>query len=471
MQPLLELQGITKRFDSVLALHEVDFTLQRGEVHALLGENGAGKSTLLHIAYGMMSPDSGTIRLSGNEVRFHSPRQAREKHLGMVHQHFSSIDAFTVQENVELALGHRVASGDIDWTASLFAGLSPQARVDSLGVGLRQRLEIAKALAGGAEILLLDEPSAVLAPSEVDALLATIREFAQTGGAVALVTHKLPEVIAAAHRVTVLRNGAVTLSGRVSDQNAQTLARAMIGEMPIQESRKETPAGARGVSETLVRVGEIALRRGELVGIAAIEGHGQRALLARIAGLEADIPRDPRLTALVTVSGRTAFVPEDRTTEGLIPEMSLTENLVLGRDRDPAWRKGPWLRWNAARAHTTSVIREYQVRAPNPEIPASALSGGNQQKLLLARALESGPDLLVVENPTRGLDIRATDEVHDRLREAADRGVLVILYSSDLDEVLELSDRVLVVRDGQVREAPARAGRSEVGRLMLGLPR
>lgn len=454
----------------MLALQGVDFSLRSGEIHALLGENGAGKSTLLHIADGMLTPDAGSIRLRGADVRFHSPRQAREMRVGMVHQHFTSIGGFTVLENLELALGHRVRTGEIDWSAGLLSGLSPGSRVEELGVGLRQRLEIAKALAGGAEILLLDEPSAVLTPSEVDELLAVIREFARNGGTVAFVTHKLPEVFAAAHRVTVLRNGVVTRSGMVQDQSEQSLSQAMIGEELVRRSKEPFTSRGQNSGQPLIRIGDIAIGRGELVGIAAIEGHGQRTLLSRIARLPPGaIPSDPRVTAEISVSGTVAFVPEDRTTEGLIPEMSLTENLLLGRDRDSRWSGGLRLRWVAARTHAEQVIRAYQVKAPNSEAAAATLSGGNQQRLLLARALESRPDVLVVENPVRGLDLRATNEIHTRLRETARQGVLVLLYSTDLDEVLELSDRVLVMRDGQLREAPRGADRHEVGQRMLGL--
>lgn len=389
----------------------------------------------------------------------------------MVHQHFTSIGGFTVQENLELALGHRLKAGELDWSGGLLAGLSPSALVEELGVALRQRLEIAKALVGGAETLLLDEPSAVLTPSEVEELLAVIGRFARDGGAVALVTHKLPEVFAAAHRVTVLRNGGVTLSGMVNEQSKETLSQAMLGEQLLVHQ-----SAGPGVSrqplppERLIRMGEITLNRGELVGIAAIEGHGQRTLLGRIAKLPAGaVPPDNRISVEVSVSGTVAFVPEDRTREGLIPEMSVAENLVLGRDLDPVWRKGLRLQWEAARASAANVIRDYQVRARDTEAAAATLSGGNQQKLVLARALESRPDLLALENPTRGLDIRATGEIHARLRDAARKGVLVLMYSTDLDEVLELSERVLVMRDGQVREAPDHADRQAVGRLMLGL--
>jgi simple sugar transport system ATP-binding protein len=304
----------------------------------------------------------------------------------------------------------------------------------------------------------------------VDELLAVIGEFARDGGAVALVTHKLPEVFAAAHRVTVLRNGLVTRSGMVQDQNEQLLALAMIGEQLVRQSKEPPSSKTEPSAQPLIRIGDIALDRGELVGIAAIEGHGQRTLLSRIARLPVGaIPPDPRVIAPISVSGTVSLVPEDRTTEGLIPEMTLTENVVLGRDGDSHWRRGPWLRWDVARAHTEQVIREYQVKAPDPEIAVSSLSGGNQQRLVLARALESRPDVLIVENPVRGLDVRATEEIHARLRQVARQGVLVLLYSTDLDELLDLSDRVLVMRDGQLREAPAGADRHEVGRLMLGL--
>lgn len=388
----------------------------------------------------------------------------------MVHQHFTSIGGFTVQENLELALGHRLEPGEIDWSGGLLAGLPPAARVEELGVALRQRLEIAKALAGGAEILLLDEPSAVLTPSEVEELLAVIGQFARDGGAVAFVTHKLPEVLAAANRVTVLRNGGVTLSGMVNAQSEETLAQAMIGEQLLRQSGGPKTPQKPAPPEGLIRMGEITLNRGELVGIAAIEGHGQRTLLARIARLPPGaFPPDRRVSVEISVSDTVAFVPEDRTTEGLIPEMSVTENLVLGRDLDPVWRKGLRLDWEAARAHAANVIRDYQVKARDTEAAAATLSGGNQQKLVLARALESRPDVLVVENPTRGLDIRATEEIHTRLRDAARKGVLVLMYSTDLDEVLALNERVLVMRDGHVREAPPRADRQVVGRLMLGL--
>jgi len=405
----------------------------------------------------MIPPDGGTLSLHGHPVRFRSPRAARAAGIGMVHQHFTSIGALTVRENIALAIGRYGAGLKGAMTGELMQGLDPRVRVESLGVALRRRLEIVKALATDARVLLLDEPSAVLAPREVDELLALLRRFAREGGTVALVTHKLPEVLAAADRVTVLRDGTTRLSGWVAEQSAEGLAEAMIGSAGSREvgrlGGREVWPGTLPTSRLpdLLAIGDVTIHPGELIGIAAIEGNGQRELLRRIAPA--------------------AFVPEDRTTEGLIPALSLTENMVLGLSEDPRWSRGPWLDWAAARAHTTRLIHSFGIRAAGPDVPAATLSGGNQQKVMLARALEGGPRLLVAENPTRGLDIRATAEVHDRLRGAARAGVAVIVYSTDLDEVLELGERVLVVHRGQVTEASRGADRRAVGELMLGIQR
>ena len=467
---MLELRGIVKSFGSVLALRGADFVLAAGEVHALLGENGAGKSTLLHIACGMVAPDRGSIRLNGNAIVLHSPRDARALGIGMVHQHFTTIGALTVAENIALAAGRGPARPN-SRGAGLLRDLNPAARAETLSVGLRQRLEIGKALASGGAILLLDEPSAALAPREIEELLAVVKQFARDGGAVALVTHKLAEVFAAADRVTVLRNGTVRLSAPIEGQTRESLARAMIGE---SEGRKvgrseamvsiasELPVS--GFSD-LVRLGDIVIHAGELVGMAAVEGNGQRELLRKLAGME-----EGAMTSVAVVAqGPVAFIPEDRSIEGLIPELSLTENLVLGLDRDPRWAHGPWIDWDAARKHTAQLIERYGIRASGPDDLAATLSGGNQQKVVLARALEGNPRVLIAENPTRGLDIRATAYVHERLRRAAGEGVAVVVYSSDLDELLGLSQRVLVVHAGQVKEAPRNAGRDVVGDMMLGV--
>jgi ABC-type uncharacterized transport system ATPase subunit len=461
----LELRGISKAFGPVHALRGADFSLVPGEVHALLGENGAGKSTLLLIAYGMVPPDTGVIRVRNTETVLRSPRAARALGIGMVHQHFTSIGALTVRENIALSVGRGGAAGVDGRTgaglgALLPAGLPADARVETLSVALRQRLEIAKALATGARILLLDEPSAALAPSEVEELLAVVRKFVDQGGAAALITHKLREVFLAADHVTVLRHGVVTYSGAIAGQTEETLARAMIGgamERWADGASHSAPAPPES-APVVARFGGVPLRAGELVGIAAVEGNGQKELLRGIAQGDG-------------TQGSVALVPEDRTTEGLVPDLSITENLVLGLDQDPRWARGRRLDWARARSRTVELIETFGIRAEGPDALVRSLSGGNQQKLVLARALEHHPAILIAENPTRGLDIRATVFVYQRLREAAAAGVLVLFYSTDLDEVLELGRRVLVVHAGRVAEAPRGADRGMVGEMMLGVER
>ncbi len=465
--PALELHEVSKSFGPVRALRGVDVTLAPGEVHALLGENGAGKSTLLHVAYGLVAPDAGAMRRDGRVVRLRSPRDARALGIGMVHQHFTTIDALTVEENVRLATGPRVRPPVL----RLLDGIDGRAPVRSLGVAERQRLEIAKALATGARVLLLDEPTALLAPTEVDELLLVVRAFAREGGAVVLVTHKLPEALAGADRVTILRHGSVTFSGTIAGRTPEELAGHMLGHSrPIPELLEEAVTGEHTVAQTrpagtpLARLGEIPIAAGDLIGVAAVEGNGQRELLRSLAGL-APTRAGTKGPGVLPV----AFVPEDRSTEGIISELSVTENLVLGLSADPRWSRGAGLDWKAAERRAAEVLAEYSITAGGPDALAATLSGGNQQKVILARALERGPALLVAENPTRGLDLRATAEVHRRLRGAAASGVAVVVYSTDLDEVLQLASRVLVVHRGVVREAPPGADRRRVGEMMLGL--
>jgi general nucleoside transport system ATP-binding protein len=482
----LLLRDISKRFGPVVALSHVSFDVSPGQVHALLGENGAGKSTLMHVAYGMLQPDTGTIAVSSpggpdtTMAGFASPREARAAGIGMVHQHFTSIPALTVSENIALTAGwpetgraaERRAEGVVQ---RLGLPLAVSDYVELLSVQLRQRLEIVKALAADARILLLDEPTAVLAPREVDELLTFIRTFARTGGAVVLITHKLDEVFRAADRVTVMRRGEVTLSDTIDRQTPSSLSRAMIGADVSRPTRRPAAAG-----DVLVRARELGLRRrgvtgapndirgatfdvrgGEIVGIAAIEGNGQRDLMRAIA----DVDVVAVVAGHLDVNGSVAFIPEDRTTEGLISSFTLAENFLLGTNA-PSTR---WLDWKLIRDRTSVLLQTHDVRAPGPDAPAVALSGGNQQKFVLARALEGEPRIIVAEDPTRGLDLQATEVIHERLRDAARHGAAVIIHSSDLDEVLALADRVLVVARGQVRELPRDAPREVVGDAMLAL--
>ena len=485
--PVLELRGIAKRFGSVRALHGADFLLAPGEVHALLGENGAGKTTLMLVALGLLRPEEGELRVDGILQVVDSPRTARTLGIGMVHQHFTSVPALTVAENVALGAGHGIgrglsapAAGTVQ--ARLWTGLDPAAKVETIPVGLRQRLEIVKALAADARILLLDEPTAVLTPPEVDDLLDTVRRFAADGGSVVLITHKLDEVFRVADRVTVLRDGRVTLTAPLPEVTPDQVAEAMLGRVaeataagaPPRTRPSPTPGGELRVDARGLRLAgldgrgiglegaDLMVHAGEIVGLAAVEGNGHRELLHAVAGLASP------LAGLLRVDGPVALVPEDRTTEGLIPELSLAENVTLGLGAEAPWVRRGWIDWPAARARTRQLLIEFDVRAPGPSAKALALSGGNQQKLVMARALEGRPKVLVAEGPTRGLDIAATAAVHGHLRRAAREGVAVLLYSADLDEVLSLAHRVVVVARGRLFPVEPAMSRGLIGRLMLG---
>jgi general nucleoside transport system ATP-binding protein len=487
--PNLELRQIQKRFGSVQALRGADFTLGPGEIHALLGENGAGKTTLMHVAYGLVRPDGGAVVMDGIPRTVTSPRTARHLGIGMVHQHFTSIPALSVAENVALAAGWPVAPEPLRQRVRALGErvglpLEPDLLAGRLSVSLKQRLEIVKALAAEARILLLDEPTAVLAPGEVDDLLRVMRAFTESGGSVVLITHKLDEALAAADRVTVLRQGSVVFTGPVAGQTTASLARAMMGDAEPRAAtaltERKTSPGERSTlpGAVLVRLDSLEVSResgfgvavrhaslvvhaGEIVGLAGVEGNGQRELLRAVAG------RLLPIRGRLEVTGPVAFIPEDRTTEGLIPELTLTENVVLGSGSGDPWLRRGRIDWHLARQRTATLLREFGVVAPGPQARAADLSGGNQQKLVAARELARGPRVIVAEDPTRGLDIRAAAEIHVRLIAAAAEGAAVLVHSSDLDEVLRLAHRVVVMARGAVRPVPPGATRAEISELMV----
>jgi general nucleoside transport system ATP-binding protein len=484
--PLLELSGIRKHYGSVQALDGADFTLERGEVHALLGENGAGKSTLMGVAYGLVRGDGGELRIDGTLRRIGSPREARALGIGMVHQHFTSVPALTVAENVALAGGWSVSPKTLSQqtralSERLGLPLDPEQRAGRLTVGLKQRLEIVKALSTDAQILLLDEPTAVLAPAEAEELLRVVRGYAASGGSAVLITHKLDEALRCADRVTVLRHGRVTHAGSVHDQTVESLARAMLGPggtphpAPSAEASLPPSEGARilircdalEVSREsgyglAIRRAALVVRGGDIVGVAAVEGNGQRELLRVIAG------RIIPLRGRLEVTRPLAFIPEDRTVEGLIPELNLAENVTLGLGAEAPWVRRGRVRWGEARRRTAEMLQEFGIAASGPTARASSLSGGNQQKLVVARELSRNPAVIVAENPSRGLDLAATAAIHDRLRAAASAGAAVLFHSTDLDEVLGLATRVIVVARGSLTEAAPSALRAEIGGMMLG---
>jgi ABC-type uncharacterized transport system ATPase subunit len=484
--PALELEHVSKRFGAVPALIDVSLVVRPGTVHALLGENGAGKTTLMHIAFGMLSPDAGRVKIGGQPIRLHSPADAIAVGVGMVHQHFTLVPAMSVAENIALGGHGRLRATEAvqrvgEISALTGFALEPDARVDSLGVGAQQRVEIAKALARRARVLVMDEPTAVLAPPEAEELLRWLRHFVAAGNAAVLITHKLREALAVADDVTVLRRGRTAHQGPANHATAAELTAAMIGgalpgiapaisgDMRVEErallfrADRVTLRDASGAVQ--VREASFSIHAGEMVGVAGVEGAGQRALLRALAGRMAPIG------GTLIRPANVGFVPEDRHVDAVLLDRTLTENIAL---RDAGRRSG-LMDWRLLRARTAALLAAYDVRAPGTEGPMRALSGGNQQKFVLARELgvagsESGSqagEAIVVANPTRGLDVRASAEVHARLRAARDQGAAVILYSSDLDELLALADRVLVVHSGGVREMTL--DREAIGRAMLGL--
>ncbi len=506
--PALALHHVHKAFGAVHALHDVSFRLRPGTVHALLGENGAGKTTLMRIAFGLLASDTGGVEVAGTPLsgdgpprdglttgptvpwraipRTHSPADAIARGLGMVHQHFTLVPAMTVAENVALGAHGRYTPAAVAEQVRAIGErtglrLEPYARVADLSVSAQQRCEIVKALVRDARVLILDEPTAVLAPDEAQVLLAWLRAFAdvQPDHAVVLITHKLRDALAVADDITVLRRGRHVVTGAARDFTEQTLADAMLGPGERSHTVEEEvlphvtahadSVGAHHVvlqADALavrdahgvmrVRQASFGVRAGEIVGVAAVEGAGQAELLRAMAGLR------PVAGGRLHAPDDVGFVPEDRHHDALLLDASLTENFAL---RDAGARRGR-VPWRAFAAHTAELLAGRDVRASGADTTARTLSGGNQQKFILARALDDAPAALVVENPTRGLDFRATAAVHDALRDARDAGIAILFYSSDLDEVLSLADRVLVMHDGTAREVPR--DRDIVGHAMLG---
>ena len=475
----LSMRGVTKRFGGTVALDGANLDVRSGTLHALLGENGAGKTTLMRLAFGMLLPDAGLIETNGTPRRWRSSADAIAAGIGMVHQHFLLVPAMTVAENVALGdrglmrrFDPRVAADRVRKIGEETGlTLDPAARVADLPVGAQQRLEIVKALARDASILILDEPTAVLSPSESQELYGWIRGFTARGRTVVLITHKVREALAISDEVTILRRGRSVLSGKPPDLGETAVINAMIGaaataETPVVTAgstpgavvmslERVSVADERGVPR--LREATMEIRAGEIVGVAGVEGSGPHELLRVLAGrLEPD-------AGSVRLPGRIGFVPADRLRDALIPSMTLVENLAL-KDAGDSRGTMPWVSY---RSRTTATIREHDVRAAGALTPAAALSGGNQQKFVLGRELEGLPEALVVENPTRGLDIRATEHVLNELRAARAAGVAVVLYSSDLDEVLSVADRMVVCFDGRTAELPVDA--DAVARALVGL--
>ncbi len=498
--PLLELRGITKRFPGVVANDRVDFDVRAGEVHALFGENGAGKSTLMRVLYGIYKPDEGEIRLRGEPGAITSPAAAIAHGIGMIHQHFMLVNTLTVAENV--ALGTRSTRRpltDLEAVSRRIAELSeryglrvdPQASIWQLSVGERQRVEIIKALYRDVSLLILDEPTAVLTPQEVDDLFAVLRQMVADGRGLVFISHKIREVLELSDRITVLRNGRKVGTVLPSEVTRHGLAEMMVGhELPSQEPpagnghgdarlvvRNLTAKGDRGVDA--VRDLDLEVRGGEIVGIAGVSGNGQRELAEVIAGLRpaAGGSIDIEGTQLVGLSpadvrrAGLGFVPEERMRDGVVAAFSVAENLLLIDNGAPEFARLGFLRGSAIRRHCEALVAEFDVKTPSLDTPARNLSGGNIQKLILARELSARPRVLLAAQPTRGVDVGAGHYIHERLMEQRDAGTAILIVSEDLDEVLSLSDRVLVMFEGEViaEVSPRESTREALGLMMAGV--
>src|SRR5437870_5564542 len=500
---MLELRNITKRFGKVLANDRVNVVVRSGTIHAIVGENGAGKSTAMRIAYGFYRADDGEIIVDGKARSIHTPHDAIRLGVGMVHQHFMLVDTMTVAENIVLgAEPGTAASIDLRKAADEIRALSdefrlsvnPNAFVHDLSVGQQQRVELLKALYRRARLLILDEPTAVLTPQEVEEFFSILRGMREQGKTIVIITHKLSEVLAISDNVTVMRDGKVVGDLQTSETNAAELARLMVGrEVLLRVEKPDAKAGdsvlrVQGLSVTgrgdARRVDGVSfdLRAGEIVGIAGVEGNGQTELIEALAGL---IPGS-HISGTISFAGRDitqldarkrkelgiAHVPEDRHRRGLLLDFSLAENTILGvHYRKPAVSAaGILLDQKGILRRTEQVIRDFDVRPPNPALPARALSGGNQQKLIIGREFELPPKLLLVSQPTRGVDIGAIEFIHRKIVELRDQGCAVLLVSAELEEVTALSDRLLVIHNGKMvgEVDPKATSNAEIGLMMTG---
>ena len=497
--PAVELTQVTKSFGRLVANDHVSLSVRPGSIHALVGENGAGKTTLMKVLFGLYQPDQGTIRVRGENVRFRSPLDALRAGLGMVHQHFMLVPPLTVAENITLgrepraglSFDRRRAEREVEELSRRYGlRIDPRARIENLSVGEQQRVEILKTLYRGARILILDEPTAVLTPQEVDELFAVLRSLRDQGDTVILITHKLREVMELADRVTVLRGGREAGTCDTRDTTLGELAEKMVGRPVLLELEKGAARPTAAVLEVrglrvrddrgldAVKEVSFAVRAGEVLGVAGVEGNGQAELIEALTGLRAVAAGEIRLagreitraTPLERLRAGLAHVPADRLARGLLAEYDLADNLILGRQRDRPFARGAWLDREAIHKNAVETLAAYDVRPPAPEAKARTLSGGNQQKLVVGRELSRRAGLLVAAHPTRGVDLGAIEFIHRRLIAERDRGAAVLLVSSELTELLSLADRLIVVYEGRVvfETRPAATDERALGLHMSG---
>lgn len=501
MTPTLELKGITKRFPGVLANDHIDLTLEKGEIHALLGENGAGKSTLMNILYGLYQPDEGEIYINGEKIEIHSPTDSIIAGVGMVHQHFMLVPVFTVTENVMLGLeetrggiflDRKKAAEKIRKISEQYnLEVDPDAYIEDLSVGAQQRVEIIKLLYREADILILDEPTSVLTPQEADDLFKVMHNLTERGKSIVFITHKLREVLEVADQITVIRLGRVAGTTTPADVNKKSLATMMVGR-EVMLFVERGPANPQEVvlsvkdltildDRSLLAVNDLSfdIRAGEILGVAGVQGNGQTELVEAITGLRKTYSGSINLLGteianqtprMITELG-SAHIPEDRQRDGLVLSFPIIDNLALNTYYIPPNAKGPVLQEAVMAENARELIERFDVRTPSAETSAGSLSGGNQQKVIVAREFSRDTKFIVASQPTRGLDVGSIEYIHNRLVEKRDAGAAVLLVSPELDEIMELSDRIAVMYRGKIVEIlPGdEATKEMVGLLMAGI--
>lgn len=499
--PAVELRGITKRFGNVTANETIDLEVETGSVHALLGENGSGKTTLMSILYGLYDKDAGSVLLQGDEQEFDSPRDAIEEGVGMIHQHFQLVDTMTVLQNI--VLGHEpTAKGRVD-TAQAREQITAicdnyefdvdehlDTRVSKLDMGTRQSVEIVKSLYRGAEILILDEPTAVLTPQEVDRLFDLMNKLRRQGASLIFITHKLDEAMEIADEITVLRDGARVGTVRAAETTTEELARMMVGREVMFEYEQRDAATGESVLEVnelevqnerdlpAVRGASFELKEGEILGIAGVQGNGQSELVEALTGLRSADSGTVRfqgeditgLSRRDAIANGIAFIPEDRHEEGLVLDYNLTKNSLLGFQTLSPLSDNGLIRWDRVAEHAERIIKKFDVRPPDRTKEAAALSGGNQQKFVVGRELSHDPALLVASHPTRGVDIGSIEFIHQQLLEMRAEGLPILLVSSKLEEIQKLADRIAVMYEGTIVDVvtPDSVSDTELGLLMTG---
>jgi len=500
VEPVLYMENITKRFPSVLANDNVSFDLLPGEIHALVGENGAGKSTLMNILFGILTPDSGTVKYKGRQVEIDSPNSAIKMGIGMVHQHFKLVPPLTVTENIVLGSepiqGIRFDKAKAHSKVSALAkqyglNIDPTAKVSDISVGMQQRVEILKTLYRGAEVIILDEPTAVLTPQETKEMFSIMKSLVAQNKSIIFITHKLNEVMETANRATVLRRGKNAGAVKISETSTTQLAEMMVGRTVLLDVKKGNAHPGDNVLKVvsisanddrkLRAVNEVSfsVRKGEILGIAGVEGNGQNELVEVLTGLRKPITghvflNDKEITAKSARRIRdekVGYIPEDRHKRGLELEFSISENLILGIHNKQPFARGIILNYDEVKKYANTLIEKYDIRTPSGEVKMMSLSGGNQQKAVLARELETDPLLIVASQPTRGLDIGAIEFVHNQIIKQRDAGKAVLLISAELTEIMSLSDRIAVMYGGRIVAIVDAKDASEekLGLLMAGV--